>query len=1380
MSDAQPSPSLPQRSTWRSALAWSGRALLWLPAVLLGGALAGALALGVWAASEGSFAQALRWGLAWQADHAPTAGRIRLGDTPQGANGDEDGGVTGSVFGGGALRSLHWSRDGVNVQAEDVRVQLGGRFWLGLLRGQARIAELRAARVQLDVAASNAPAKTTVALDAVVLPLPIDVELALGTLSVQGHTLHDIDLHYRYGRADPGLGTQDAHTLTLRSLRWAEGRYQGQATLGAQAPMPLQLQARGELSAQVPEGESIALRARATAQGALAGEAAALDLTAQIEPAGSTDATPTLAGSARVRPWATQPLAEADLRLHRLDIAALWPQAPRTALTGTVNAQPEGAAWRASARLQNERPGPMDQRRVPLETLELDLQQTDEQWTLQRLDARVAGGRVQGQGQRRAAAGTAAASTLSALGDWQGRLMASGIDPARLWSTLAAAALDGELRANAVNPQNAEPAIDIDARVAPAGRQPPRSAADALRLRELALRGRWQPDAASPARGTLALQSARLDALDGRLDAQGRIDTSGARASGQLTLQLPGLRARFDGTLAHADGQGDLDLQLADGARLLAWLRALQDAPVIGPPLRDALAPWADTTLDARADGHLRWQGGLGAVPALGWPGAGRASPPRVDLQLQLERLRMRRGAQEPLAIALEDSRLTLQGTPDAMALALRARGERTPWRANLDTSGELALATAPLDGRRGSLRLDRLRLSATPGDEALSWTLDTGTPVRARWQPHSGGGIDAELDGATLRVQPQRGGRDAAPVTLAWDTLSWRAGALLTRGRLDGLPLAWVDALAITNTGNASGNGNGNGTAAGNATERLGPLANAGLGGDLVFDGRWDLALPAQASEPPRLDLTLERRAGDLAVQTDGAAFEETASRTNRVPAGVKTAQLRVITDGARVNAQLRWDSEHFGEASAEASTTLAPPDAQHAAWHWPANAPLSGRVRAGLPQVGVWSVLAPPGWRVRGSLRAEAAVSGTRADPQFTGSLQADDLVLRSIVEGVSFRGGQLRASLAGERIVIERFRLEGRGGAERGGVLQASGSAEWRRVARDGAIRRVPLIELQATATKLRASSRPDRRVTVTGALQMRLEGAALQLRGNLRADEALIVLPDETAPSLGDDVVVRGTEYPIQRGSGVRVVPDVRVMLDLGDAFELRGQGLQTRLAGQLEVRSAPADPAPRVVGEVRTASGTYRAYGQQLAIETGVLRFSGAYDNPALEIVAVRPNATTQRVGVQITGTAQAPRVRLFSDPDLPDSEKLAWLVLGRPASGAGAEAAVLQQAAIALLAGRDGGALDGGLASALGLDTLSFTGESTNADGSTAAGALTLGKRIADNLYLSYERSLAGTLNTVSVFYDVTRRVTIRARAGSENAVDLIFTLSYD
>jgi translocation and assembly module TamB len=109
-------------------------------------------------------------------------------------------------------------------------------------------------------------------------------------------------------------------------------------------------------------------------------------------------------------------------------------------------------------------------------------------------------------------------------------------------------------------------------------------------------------------------------------------------------------------------------------------------------------------------------------------------------------------------------------------------------------------------------------------------------------------------------------------------------------------------------------------------------------------------------------------------------------------------------------------------------------------------------------------------------------------------------------------------------------------------------------------------------------------------------------------------------------------------------------------------------------------------APRLTGEVRTVKGSYKAYGQQLEIEQGVLRFAGPYDNPSLDVRAIRPNIT-QRVGVEITGTVLTPRVRLFSDPSLPDAEVLAWLVLGRSASGGGAEAAVLQQAALALLGG---------------------------------------------------------------------------------------------
>jgi translocation and assembly module TamB len=139
-------------------------------------------------------------------------------------------------------------------------------------------------------------------------------------------------------------------------------------------------------------------------------------------------------------------------------------------------------------------------------------------------------------------------------------------------------------------------------------------------------------------------------------------------------------------------------------------------------------------------------------------------------------------------------------------------------------------------------------------------------------------------------------------------------------------------------------------------------------------------------------------------------------------------------------------------------------------------------------------------------------------------------------------------------------------------------------------------------------------------------------------------------------------------------------------------------------------------------------------------------------------------------------------VGLFAAPDLPDGDKLAWLVLGRPASSAGAQAFVLQQAARQLLT-RGGEPLDSALAKTLGLDEIGFssTGTSTNADGTTTTdAALTLGKRLSSDLYLSYEQSVTGAMSTVSILYDLSKRLTLRARAGTENAVDLIFTHRFD
>jgi translocation and assembly module TamB len=407
-----------------------------------------------------------------------------------------------------------------------------------------------------------------------------------------------------------------------------------------------------------------------------------------------------------------------------------------------------------------------------------------------------------------------------------------------------------------------------------------------------------------------------------------------------------------------------------------------------------------------------------------------------------------------------------------------------------------------------------------------------------------------------------------------------------------------------------------------------------------------------------------------------------------------------------------------------------------------------------------------------LRGSLAADIAVAGTRGDPALTGTLRADDLALRSVVDGIALQDGRLRARLEGRRLLVDQLVLRG-GGAD-GGSLSGSGDGSWTAAG--------PQVRVTARLDRLRASSRADRELTVSGDIRAGLAAEGAEVRGDLRVDRARITLPDETAPRLSDDVVVRNlppgvtlgpqrkTKETAQDPAGRKLT--LAVNLDFGNDFRVSGRGISTRLAGQLVV-SGDSLAEPRLVGQIRTIGGEYQAYGQRLDIDRGVLRFTGPADNPALDILAIRPRLT-QKVGVQVTGTAQAPFVRLYAEPDLPEAEKLSWLILGRPAASGGAETALLQSAALALIQRRGGAGGGKGPAQLLGLDEVGVRRDAAEGP------AVTLGKRLGRNLYASYERSLAGALGTLYVFYDLSRRVTVRAQAGERAALDLIFTFQYD
>ncbi|MDA8453702.1 translocation/assembly module TamB domain-containing protein [Acidovorax sp. GBBC 3334] len=1461
---AAPRPPARRRRAWRIVL-WTLFALVILVLALLGAAW-------WWSGTGNSLATAL----AQATRYLPTGQTLETRD------------VEGSVRAGGRIGWLRWSSPTLTVEVQDARI---GWSLPPLLQRELALGEVHAARV---IATPRKPAEPQPdeplqPLEQLVLPLRIDVPLRVDEITWAADnpvTVRNLAGRYRFDG--------ERHRATLDSLELAQGRYTASATLQALAPMALELTADGTVRTPSPGGGAdLEATAHAEVRGTLATAAARLDVMGRLQavaasaaaaapqpgasapaPAASAAArrnngapratasnAPASAPSAakatpaaepmqadvqaRIAPWAPQPLLQAQAEVRSLDVAALWPQAPKTRLSGRLAANPvpvtapaaapqpslpastasaasspsaapsappaaqPATGWALSAQLDNALPGPWDRGRLPVESIDARADFDGARWTVPQATARVGGGTIVLEG-----------AFTPATKARQGDLELRGVRPDAVMGTLDATPLAGRVRARsdgsaataaATGAAATEPpplvrfSADIRAAGSAGRASAPRTpkAGVPLRIDRLAAEGTWQ--------GTvLTLAQLQLDALQAQASArQLRIDTAAQSAQGQLQASVPGATVQADGRIAPRAGAGSLDVRVADAQRVQRWIESV-------PGLRTALGGAA---LQGEARLGARWNGGwqslqgqLQAAGLLARPaGAAATAPGPFDLNAQFTTPRWE--------VALPPRPGTGAGPATVRLTAVRADIAGSVANATLSLDGEARMDERRLDLRlRGSAgapaagqwraQIDALRLQARDGQRPGPWTVQFTQPltVTARTAPT----LLVETTGGQARVS----GPAPGEATLRWEPVRFartEAGGmqLRTRGQLQGLPMAWAEAFAQGS----------------DALDRI------GLQGNLVFDGDWDV----DAGDTLRASAGLRRTAGDIRLLTGSApattvvrssgpsagsssgtsmgrtqAANATATDTREgpgTPAGVRAAELRLQTEGETVRARLQWDSERAGQVQAEASTRLG---REGGGWQWPADAPVAATVRARLPDVGVWSTLAPPGWRVQGTLDADVALSGTRTAPRWSGTLAADQLAVRSLLDGVDLQNGRLRAALRGDRLDITEFRVSGGQGSSAriagfsgnrtsapkdGGTLSGTGSVSWAGLGQGDAAAGGSGIamDFNAEARALQVLVRADRQVSVSGQVRAQLRQGQLSLRGKLTADRATIILPEAGAPSLGSDVVVRSaakdraTAEAAQR-EGARAgrveaarPPDIALTLNLGDDFALQGHGITTRLTGELEIRGATvAGGPPRVTGEVRTVEGRYRAWGQSLNVETGLARFNGPYDNPALDVLAIRPNISV-RAGVQVTGSAKAPRVALYSDPELPDAEKLSWVVLGRSAAAGGAEAALLQQAALALLGGGGGNSGAGNFANRLGLDEIGFRGPNAGSTGEDASGAaLTFGKRLSKDLYVTYERSLSGALGTLYIFYDLTQRLTLRGQTGVQSAVDLIYTLRYD
>ncbi len=1234
-------------------------------------------------------------------------------------------GARGSVFGTMHLNRLHFRDGATRVVAEDVEIALSPR---ALLDSRLVLPRVAAKRVEVEVPPGEA--RDTPLPASLALPLPVDVAAILiervdWKAGTRQGTLDRVALSY--------AGDADGHRVRDLEVRAPGATLTGAIDVGAAPPFAVGGSARLALDAPHPPG-----RVDAT----LGGNLVALDVDAR----GKVMAIAATV-RARLAPFAAQPLVEARGGANAIDLAQFGSGWPATHIDVTVAAEPAQGGYTGTIAATNALPGPLDASRVPVAEVRANATLDGDLLRLDGLAARLADGA--------STVGSGSIDTGTGRSRWQ--LAVRNLDLAAIHGALARTRLAGSLDADVqqdvqvlrgdVRQDDLRLAFDarydgreiVASRLVAATRGGEatgsgRVALDAAKTFSIDARTRrFDPsrfgrfpagtlDATATARGTLAPLAIEADvtvAPDSRLagmPAQGRVRGRFTRAdvaalAADVSLGTTTLRA--DG------GYGRPGDRLAIA---LASKRLEEIAPLLpgAPrPLAGAMDGRATVVTTDRgvsvalaAKGEKLAVGPDYAFATLSVDGsafvAAPLRPPRLDA-VTLEALDFAAAGARTPAGAVATARGRLAGNAAAHTLSLDATTEQGRVEGRL--AGALAAATGRIEWRG---RVESLAVRDAGGIAPLALAAPVTIDVAAN----------------RLSVGPAK--FDSAGAQIEIDKLEWSGGALATRGRFRGLPVA--------------------------------PLARragiaSGWTSDLTLGGAWDIA----AAPDWRGTMRIAREDGDVYVDETGG------ERTSRVALGFETLVVDARLDGARLTGTGELRARLAGNTLVD-FVVNAPADGRHP---FTASAPLTASVRAHLPSLASLQPWLGATARLQGQAIADVNVGGVLGKPVLAGQLVGYGLRLDMPQYGINWRDGRLRIASGPDGLALEEFEIAGGGGR-----FVASGTIA---LPRDGAgVGEGSRVTWRAES--FRALNRPDMRVVVDGEGTLAAVGRRLVVRGELKADEGNFEYRSTTDTTLADDIVVVGRPRPARDKPADVAIGDtpleLDLALDLGRELRFAGEGLDTYLAGRLKLTSR-AGGVLEGRGTIRAVRGTYWAFGQRLDIDRGRVIFDGPLANPSLDIVALRRNLAVE-AGVEITGNVRSPVVRLTSRPPVPDSEKLSWLLTGGPSGSTSAKEAAALSAATAALVGRGGRSLTQSVAQSIGLDDFSVGQRATGAGADALEGqVVTVGKRLTDRLYIAYDQGLTIATQALRVEYVLSRFFTVAAFAGTTSGIALNFRRSW-
>lgn len=1142
-----------------------------------------------------------------------------------------------------------------------------------------------------------------------------------------------------------------AYRLRLRELAAAPplengslaAQINGQATLSATKPYALEGSFSSRGDARIGE-RAIGAGGDIRLSGSLAELSAALEF-------GVAQAR--IRGNAQVRPFSEQMLGKVQLTARELDLASLDGKLPRTLLNIDLSVAENGPG---ELRLENADPGTYDKQKLPLSSLLIRFRQEAGRIDFERIVARP--------GTEKQPAGEITGKGSYADGVLAMTLQTESLDLHRLDSRMRATRLAGQ----------------VDLHHA-AGRQE-----FTIALSEpLQLKQRVELSAHGLLADTeLRLDRAQLQAGDGRIDASAQIALSGRQefnAQGKISRfrleelgafpDAPQLLLNGEFTLSGARQpqlEGALSFRISDSKLAGQPLVGNGEVQLRGETLQvpDFLLASGDNRLNivgllSQGDAQLRFSLQAPQLAQLGsqFGGAlnadgtvrGTLRQPRIDAQWNASNARLpgdvriesMRGKAE-LAIDRERPFMLDNATADLSARGLRRGTEQLK-----SLSAKLHFAPQPdaplslaldVDGIQTSrLHAERFSASAqgTTGAHAIemalrepdqSWNLHAqGGLSRLASDPRWEGGIGrfdatgrfnarlasiASLEMSAQQVRLDEFRLDTDAGRIAVELFSRDAAGIVTRGRLESLKLA----------------------------ELLHYRPSIQVKTDLLLGGEWDVRIADTVSG----NIGIRRERGDVTILGG-----------TPLTLGLNNLDASVSANNGRLALQLQAEGRQLGRIDVNAGAATG--RGEHRLSIAP-DTPITGNAHIDVPSLRWIAPFISPSLLADGRLQSDVSLGGTFGQPRFAGSITGDALRLAWTDLGLDLRQGVLQSSFEGERLLIRNLSFQGSEGR-----VALSGPIDFSGGRLDA--------QLALVAERFALLNRSDRRLVLSGDSRIALRDRNASINGAFTVDSGFFDIGSQGKPELSDDVVIVGQE----KKTAAKTAAAIDITIGLGDGVTVRGRGLDAVLVGKGRIIGEPGETL-RAQGTLSVSKGTYSAYGRELAIEQGILRFGGPLNNPALDILAMRRGQEVE-AGVSVRGTVLNPRITLVSEPSVPDSEKLSWLVLGRGLDSAGeGDMGALQAAAAALLSDSAQAGVESRIASAFGLDTFSV---GTSQD-SLQQRIVTLGKQISSRLYLSYQQGLESAGSVVQLRYILSPKLSLEAEAGTRSAISLFYNIAFD